>query len=113
MPGVERGRAFGATAWTSTEGQKHDIMRGGWDRWVYLGEDPILMPGGRILKRLLAAMAVHALPDPQYGKGSMNTYMRYVDEDVAGGFLEEFRDMGRVFVRRTDKKFDEIGTGQS
>lgn len=76
--------------WSSREGEKHDVMRVRWENWV----PSVLEAGGVMRARDLAERAPRAL-----GIGSSVTYRRYLNEDVAGGVFERYREDGVLWVR--------------
>lgn len=96
-PSNAKGREGEKLSWEHTkpysneEGEKHEIMRARWDKMVE--EIP---KGTRNLKSFLAERA-----PGQLGLGSSKTYTVYLNEDIASGKFEKFRDDGKLWVERT------------
>ena len=85
------------TEWThereysAEEGEKHEVMRSRWNAFV-----ESLGTGTTNLVKMLVNKAPSVCGDI----GSSITYRRYLDEDIAKGLFEEFRDDGRLWVRK-------------
>ena len=76
--------------YSAEEGEKHEVMRARWNLWM----EDISKGSSNLVKSL-----VNKAPG-RCRLGSSITYRRYLDEDIADGKFEQFRDDGKLWVRK-------------
>ncbi|MGA2665111.1 MAG: hypothetical protein ABSF83_09225 [Nitrososphaerales archaeon] len=87
--------------WTTEEGRRSDKMTYCYRQFLYHPKTGLLRNGGQLFSiKWLAAM----LPS-ELKIGKSVTYRRYIDEDIAGGFLEPTVIDGTDKVERTTKPY--------
>lgn len=97
----KRERENGLGEWTSEEGRRSDKMTYRYRQRVYHPETGILRNPGQIFPRKWLA---DILPD-ECKIGHSTTYYKYIDEDIAAGYLDQYEIDGETKIERTQKEY--------
>lgn len=98
----ERESADAALTWSNEEGRRSSKMVPRYRAVMYHPKTGMFKDEG---SRMPIVKLSHNLPELCGGLGSSITYRRYIEDDIASGFLFRSENDGIEYVERTDKHY--------